>query len=116
MVDRPNQGLWAGNHLGGHVPGTRLGLVPDTTYYDNIYGKRHWTYRTIYSISIGAGIACHAMHMANLAAIMANKGYYYEPHLVRISAARANPRICKSGTTLALTPSTSTSSTPCRPS
>ena len=44
-----------GTDLGGHVPGTRSGLVPDTTYYDKIYGRRHWTFRTIYSISIGEG-------------------------------------------------------------
>ena len=90
-----------GTNLGGHVPGTRSGLVPDTTYYDNIYGKRHWTFKTIYSISIGEGeLLATPLHMANLAAIMANKGYYYEPHLVGTSAARANPRICKSATTL----------------
>lgn len=73
-----------GTDLGGHVPGTRPGLVPDTSYYDNIYGRRHWTYRTIYSISIGEGeLLATPLHMANLAAIMANRGWYMEPHLVR---------------------------------
>ena len=81
-----------GTDLGGHVPGTRLGLVPDTTYYDNIYGKRHWTYRTIYSISIGEGeLLATPLHMANLAAIMANKGHYYEPHLVRDIGGKGKP-------------------------
>jgi penicillin-binding protein 2 len=81
-----------GTTLGGHIPGTRPGLVPDTTYYDNIYGKRHWTYRTIYSISIGEGeLLATPLHMANLAAIMANRGWYMEPHLVRDIGGKGKP-------------------------
>ena len=81
-----------GTDLGGHVPGTRSGLVPDTTYYDNIYGRRHWTFRTIYSISIGEGeLLATPLHMANLAAIMANKGWYMEPHLVRDIGGKGKP-------------------------
>ena len=81
-----------GTTLGGHIPGTRPGLVPDTTYYDNIYGKRHWTYRTIYSISIGEGeLLATPLHMANLAAIMATRGWYMEPHLVRDIGGKGKP-------------------------
>jgi penicillin-binding protein 2 len=81
-----------GTTLGGHIPGIRPGLVPDTTYYDNIYGKRHWTYRTIYSISIGEGeLLATPLHMANLAAIMANRGWYMEPHLVRDIGGKGKP-------------------------
>lgn len=81
-----------GTDLGGHVPGTRLGLIPDTTYYNNLYGRRHWTYRTIYSISIGEGeLLATPLHMANLAAIMANKGWYMEPHLVRDIGGKGKP-------------------------
>ena len=81
-----------GTDLGGHVPGTRSGLVPDTTYYNNIYGRRHWTFRTIYSISIGEGeLLATPMHMANLAAIMANRGWYMEPHLIRDIGGKGKP-------------------------
>tara|TARA_B110000003_G_scaffold182165_1_gene181266 strand:- start:34911 stop:36755 length:1845 start_codon:yes stop_codon:yes gene_type:complete len=81
-----------GSNLGGHVPGTRAGLVPDSTYYNNIYGRRHWTFRTIYSISIGEGeLLTTPMHMANLAAIMANRGWYMEPHLVRDIGGKGKP-------------------------
>ena len=81
-----------GTDLGGHVPGTRSGLVPDTTYYDKIYGRRHWTFRTIYSISIGEGeLLATPLHMANLAAIMANKGWYMEPHLIRDIGGKGKP-------------------------
>ena len=81
-----------GTDLGGHIPGMRLGLVPDTTYYNNIYGRRHWTFRTIYSISIGEGeLLATPLHMANLAAIMANKGWYMEPHLIRDIGGKGKP-------------------------
>jgi penicillin-binding protein 2 len=81
-----------GTNLGGHVPGTRSGLVPDTSYYNNIYGRRHWTFRTIYSISIGEGeLLATPMHMANLAATMANRGWYMEPHLIRDIGGKGKP-------------------------
>lgn len=73
-----------GTDLGGNFPGLRSGTVPDTTYYDNLYGRRRWAYSTIYSISIGEGeLLTTPLHMANLAAVLANRGYYKEPHVVR---------------------------------
>ena len=81
-----------GTNLGGHVPGTSPGLVPDSTYYNKLYGLRSWTYRTIYSISIGEGeLLATPLHMANLAAIIANKGWYMEPHLVRDIGGKGKP-------------------------
>jgi penicillin-binding protein 2 len=81
-----------GTDLGGNLPGTRSGLVPDSSYYDNIYGRRHWTFRTMYSISIGEGeLLTTPLHMANLAAIVANRGWYIEPHLVRDIGGRGKP-------------------------
>lgn len=82
-----------GTDLGGHLPGIRPGLVPDSTYYDDLYGKRRWTYRTIYSISIGEGeLLTTPLHMANLAAIMANRGWYIEPHVIRDIGGKGKPR------------------------
>lgn len=73
-----------GTDLGGNFPGLRSGTVPDTTYYDNLYGRRRWAYSTIYSISIGEGeLLTTPLHMANLASILANRGFYKEPHVVR---------------------------------
>ena len=86
------QSFGFGTNLGGHLPGTGVGLVPDTAYYDNIYGKRHWTYRTIYSISIGEGeLLTTPLHMANLAAIVANRGWYMEPHMVKDVGGNGKP-------------------------
>ena len=39
---------------------------------------------TVISLSIGQGeLGCTPLQMANLAAILANRGYYYTPHIVR---------------------------------
>ena len=73
-----------GTNLGGHLPGSRKGSVPSSEYYDGVYGKTHWGYSTIYSISIGEGeLLTTPLQMANLACIIANRGTYVEPHAVR---------------------------------
>lgn len=66
------------------IPGIKKGNIPDTTFYDKWYGRNRWAFSTIYSNSIGEGeIGVSPLQMANLAAILANKGYYYTPHLVK---------------------------------
>lgn len=74
-----------GNKLGLDIRGEEAGLVPDTEYYDRMYPKEKgsWAYSTIFSLSIGQGeLLVTPLQVANLAAIIANKGYYYTPHLV----------------------------------
>ena len=73
-----------GVKLDSDIPGIKSGRIPDTTFYDKWYGKNRWAFSTIYSNSIGEGeIGVSPLQMANLAAILANKGYYYTPHLVK---------------------------------
>lgn len=73
-----------GTDLGGNLPGARKGQIPTSEYYDSIYGKTHWGYSTIYSISIGEGeLLTTPLQMANLACIIANRGTYREPHAIR---------------------------------
>lgn len=73
-----------GTPLGIDLPGEKRGLVPNPGYYDRAYGGRPWKYSNIYSIAIGEGENLVVpLQMANFAAIMANRGYYYIPHLVR---------------------------------
>lgn len=82
-----------GVKLGTDIPGIKTGRIPDAEFYDNEidrgnglkgYGKFSWAFSTIYSNSIGEGeIGVSPLQMANLAAIIANRGYYYTPHLVR---------------------------------
>ena len=64
--------------------GMSTGSIPDTAYYNRYYGRERWAFSTIYSNSIGQGeVTVVPIQMANLAAIVANRGYYITPHLVR---------------------------------
>lgn len=73
-----------GTRLGIDLPGVKSGNIPDTAYYNRWYGKGKWAFSTIYSNSIGQGeVGVVPLQMANLACIVANRGYFYTPHLVR---------------------------------
>jgi len=73
-----------GAPLGIDMSGEKGGDIPSSKLYDRIYGAGHWKYSTIYSLSIGQGeMQVTPLQMANLAAIFANKGYYYTPHLIK---------------------------------
>ncbi|TRX53734.1 penicillin-binding protein 2 [Fulvivirga sp. M361] len=73
-----------GSRLGIDLPNEKSGLVPSTAYYDRAYNNRPWKYSNIYSIAIGEGENLVVpLQMANFAAIVANRGYYYPPHLVK---------------------------------
>ena len=73
-----------GQRLPIDLPNVKSGNIPDTAYYNRWYGKERWQFSTIYSNSIGQGeVEVVPLQMANLACIVANRGYYYSPHLVR---------------------------------
>lgn len=73
-----------GTRLGIDLPGELTGSLPGTALYDRIYGKNRWQSLTVISLSIGQGeIGATPLQLANLAAIMANRGHFYTPHLVR---------------------------------
>lgn len=73
-----------GEPLGVDLPGEKGGAMPSSKTYNRIYGEGRWKYSTIYSLSIGQGeMLITPVQMANMAVIMANKGYYYTPHLVK---------------------------------
>jgi len=73
-----------GLRLQTDLPGVKSGYIPDVKFYDRWYGKGRWAFSTIYSLSIGQGeVSVIPLQMANLAAIIANRGYYYTPHLLR---------------------------------
>lgn len=66
------------------LPNPKSGYVPSVEYYDRIYGQNRWKFSNIYSLSIGQGeTLVTPLQMANLAAIIANKGFYYSPHIIR---------------------------------
>lgn len=73
-----------GGPLGIDLYNEKGGSIPSSNLYDRIYGPGRWKYSTIYSLSIGQGeMLVTPLQMANLAAIFANKGYYYTPHLIK---------------------------------
>ncbi|UOG77029.1 peptidoglycan glycosyltransferase [Hymenobacter tibetensis] len=70
--------------LGVDMPREAPGFLPTPAYYDKARRTTRWTYRSIYSLSIGQGeINLTGLQMANMSAIIANRGWYYPPHLVR---------------------------------
>lgn len=72
-----------GMKLKTDVPNLKSGFIPDTAHYNKYFGKGRWAYSTIYSIAIGQGeVTVIPLQMANFAAILANRGYYYTPHFV----------------------------------
>lgn len=73
-----------GDRLGVDIQGEKGGSIPSSQLYNRVYGEGRWKYSTIYSLSIGQGeLLVTPLQMANLAAIFANKGYYYIPHFVK---------------------------------
>ena len=73
-----------GNYLGYDLPIGKKGFIPNSDYYDKTYDYQNWNASTIISNSIGQGeILTTPIQMANLAAIIANRGYYYKPHFLK---------------------------------
>lgn len=72
-----------GYKLGVDLPGEKRGLIPNGDYYDNAY-KGSWNGLTIISISIGQGeVNLTPLQIANLGATIANRGFFYTPHVVK---------------------------------
>ncbi len=72
-----------GRKLESDFLGEGAGFVPTREFYDKRFHKS-WNALSILSLSIGQGeLGCTPLQMANLAAIVANRGYYYIPHIVR---------------------------------
>ena len=74
-----------GQTLGIDIPNEKSGNVPTVDFYKYLYRNQGgWKSPTIMSIGIGQGeIEMTTLQMANLAAIIANRGYWYPPHLVK---------------------------------
>jgi len=73
-----------GKPLGIDLPGEKSGSIPTAEYYTERYGNSRWTSSFNISLSIGQGeIEITPIQMANLMAIVANRGFYYRPHLIK---------------------------------
>lgn len=72
-----------GYKLGIDLPGERRGLIPNAQYYDKAYNGS-WNGLTVISIAIGQGeVLLTPLQIANLCATIANRGYFYTPHVVK---------------------------------
>ena len=72
--------------LGSDFPSELGGNIPDSKYYNRVYRKGGWKATTVISLSIGQGeIGCTPLHLANLCATVANRGFYYTPHIIKDS-------------------------------
>ncbi|MEM7102266.1 MAG: penicillin-binding protein 2 [Bacteroidota bacterium] len=73
-----------GQTLGIDLAGELPGNIPDSDYYDKVYGQGVWRSPFIISLGIGQGeLLFTPMQMANLAAIIGNRGFYYTPHFAK---------------------------------
>jgi penicillin-binding protein 2 len=73
-----------GEKLGIDLPNELSGNVPSAAFYDKLYRKGAWKSPSIISMGIGQGeLLITPLQMANLTAIIANRGWFYTPHLAK---------------------------------
>ncbi len=73
-----------GSKLGTDFVNELSGFIPDISYYDRYYGKGKWKALNIISMAIGQGeILTTPLQMANMTSTIANRGYFYTPHIVK---------------------------------
>lgn len=72
-----------GSFFNNDLPTGRPGSVPDSTYYNRIYNDHRWRAVSTISNGIGQGeLLTTPLQLANIAATVANRGYYFTPHIV----------------------------------
>ena len=80
-----------GTKFNTDIPFEQSGNIPTDEVYNKIYGEGHWNALTIRSLAIGQGeILVTPLQLANLVVVIANKGFYYPPHLVNAIGSEAN--------------------------
>ena len=73
-----------GKKIGGDLYAETSGNIPSVSYYDKFFGSGRWNSLTIRSLSIGQGeLLLTPLQLSNLVSLIANRGYYIAPHLVR---------------------------------
>ena len=81
-INRYAYSFGLGRKLGVDLPSEKKGNIPTAKYYQKIFGK-NWHSCNIVSNSIGQGeVLTTLTQLSNMMAIIANKGWFYTPHLV----------------------------------
>lgn len=73
-----------GKFMGYDLPTGKKGNIPNSKTYNKMYSDWGWSSKTIVSNAIGQGeVLMTPIQLANMIAIVANKGYYYTPHIIK---------------------------------
>lgn len=73
-----------GYRLGVDLPHESRGFLPNAKFYSKFYGEGRWSANTVISVAIGQGeILATPLQIANLAATIANRGWFITPHVVK---------------------------------
>lgn len=73
-----------GYRLGVDLPGESRGFIPNSKYYSSKFPGAKWSANSIISVSIGQGeVLATPLQIANLCATIANRGWFYTPHIVK---------------------------------
>jgi penicillin-binding protein 2 len=72
-----------GRKLGVDLPSEKAGNIPTAKTYNKVFGDGRWNSCSMVSVSIGQGeVDATMIQVANEMAYLANKGWYYTPHMV----------------------------------
>jgi penicillin-binding protein 2 len=73
-----------GKSLGTDLPHELKGSIPTLDSYLKLYRRKNLRALNVISLSIGQGeLLITPMQMANMCAAIANRGYYYTPHIIK---------------------------------
>ncbi len=85
------KGFGFGDFLGTDLSTGVKGFIPDSSFYDKLYGRGRWHALNTISNGIGQGeVLATPIQLANMAAIIANRGWYYTPHIVKKIGGKPN--------------------------
>ncbi len=78
------QAFGLGGKVGVDIPNEVSGTVPTPEYYNKRLGKGAWRFSNFVSVGIGQGeLEITPLQMANITAIIANRGFYFIPHFAK---------------------------------
>lgn len=86
VLDQYLEAFGLGQKLGVDMDNENDGFIPTPDYYNKKYNTAEYSWRATYVLSLGIGqgeLELTTIQMANLAAILANQGHYYTPHLLK---------------------------------
>jgi penicillin-binding protein 2 len=86
ILDKYLEEFGLGKKLGVDMGNENDGFIPTPAYFDKMYNTSEYSWRSTYVLSLGIGqgeLGLTTIQMANLVAILANKGDFYTPHLIK---------------------------------